>query len=240
MPQIKLLVEGGAMQPGPTLSQQVGPLGINVGQLISKVNEATSKFRGMKVPVELDIDARTKDIKVNVFSPPVSELLKKEFGLAKGSGEQKKRCSANASIEQIISVAKTKMPYMLSKNLKSAVKTVIGTCVSLGVLIEGVPASEVGLMIDEGKFKKEIEQEKTETSPEKKQELNSQFDEIVKAQEIVIKAEEVAKEAAKAAKEATVATTTTPAATEGAKTTEVKKEEAKPSVSKSAPKKEKK
>lgn len=239
MPQIKLLVEGGAMQPGPTLSQQVGPLGINVGQLISKVNEATSKFKGMKVPVELDIDARTKDIRVNVFSPPVSELLKKELGLAKGSGEQKKKCSANASIEQIISVTKTKMPYMLSKNLKSAVKTVVGTCVSLGVLIEGVPASEVGLMIDEGKFKKEIEQEKTETSPEKKQELNSQFDEIVKAQEIVIKAEEAAKEVAKAAKEAT-AVTTTPATTEGDKTTEVKKEEAKPSESKPVLKKEKK
>jgi len=238
MPQIKLLVEGGAMQPGPSLSQQVGPLGINIGQLISKVNESTSKFTGMKVPVELDIDAKTKDIKVNVFSPPVSELLKKEFGLVKGSGMQKKKYSANSSIEQIISVAKIKMPYMLSKDLKSAVKTVIGTCVSLGVLIEGVPASEVGLMIDEGKFKKEIEQEKTETSPEKKQQLKEQFDEIAKAQEMAIKAEEAAKEAAKAAKETTAVATPTTA--EGIKTTEIKKEEAKPSESKPAPKKEKK
>jgi len=205
MPQIKLLVEGGAMQPGPSLSQQIGPLGLNVGQIISKINEATSKFKGIKVPVELDIDAGTKKVDVKVFSPPASELLKKELGLAKGSGEQLKKYSANASIEQIISVTLTKIPYMLSKDLKSAVKTIIGTCTSLGILIEGIPASELGSMIEGGKFRKEIEEKRTITSPEKKQKLDTQFEEIKKAQEIVIKAEEAAKEAAIQATAATVA-----------------------------------
>ena len=78
--QIKLLVEGGSMKPGPALSQKLGPLGININQVIQKVNEATKDFNGMKVPVSLEVDTSTKEFDVNVFSPPVSELIKKELG----------------------------------------------------------------------------------------------------------------------------------------------------------------
>ena len=133
--QIKLLVEGGEMKPGPVLSQKLGPAGIPINQVIQKINDATKDFKGMKVPVELEINPSTKTFEINVFSPPTSELLKKELSLEKGSGEQKKIKIANASIEQIISVAKTKFPNLLSKNLKAAVKTILGSCVSLGILV---------------------------------------------------------------------------------------------------------
>lgn len=194
MPQIKLLVEGGSMSPGPALSQQLGPMGINMGQVISKVNEATKSFKGLKVPVQLDVDAGTKEFEITVFSPPVSELLKKELGVEKGSGEQKKLYAGNASIEQIISVAKTKLPNMLCNNLKTAVKTVAGTCVSLGILIEGKSPVEIEQEIDSGKYDKEIQEEKTETSPEKKAELEKQFQDIKNRQEKAIQAEEASKE----------------------------------------------
>ena len=72
--QIKLLVDGGAMKPGPSLSQKLGPAGINVNLVITKVNEATKSFEGIQVPVELDVDSATRDFSVRVFSPPVSEL----------------------------------------------------------------------------------------------------------------------------------------------------------------------
>ena len=88
--QIKLLVEGGSMSPGPALSQKLGPAGINIGNVIAKVNEETKGFKGLKVPVELDVDMGTKEFEVTVFSPPVSELLKKELGIAKGSATQEK------------------------------------------------------------------------------------------------------------------------------------------------------
>ena len=192
---IKLLVEGGAMQPGPALSQKIGPLGLNMGQIISKVNDATKDFKGLKVPVELDIDARTKEFNVSVFSPPVSELLKKELGIEKGSGIQNQMQVANASIEQIISVAKTKMQNLLCKDLKSAVKTVVGTCASLGILIENKPAAELGHQIDGGKFHKEIEEGKTETSENKKEKLDNYFNEIKAQQDAKLKAEQAAKEA---------------------------------------------
>lgn len=188
--QIKLLVEGGAMKPGPALAQKIGPLGLNVGQIIQKVNDATKDFKGLKVPVELDVDTSTKEVEIHVFSPPVSELLKKELGIQKGSGLQIKLKVANASIEQIISVAKTKQQNLLCKDLKAAVKTVIGTCVSLGILVENQPATELGHQIAGGKFSKEIEAGKTETSPEKKTELKTYLKEVQEKQEQIIKEEE--------------------------------------------------
>lgn len=193
--QIKLLVEGGDMKPGPALSQKLGPVGIPMNQVIQKVNEATKIFKGLKVPVELEVDTGTKEFEVNVSSPPVSELLKKELGIEKGSGTQNKLYSANASIEQIISIAKTKMPNMLCNNLKEAVKSVIGTCASLGILIENKPAAKLGHEIDGGKFHKEIEGGKTETSPEKRAGLDKYFEELKAKQELIIKQEEAAKEA---------------------------------------------
>ncbi len=191
--KVKLLVEGGAMQPGPALSQKLGPAGINLGQVISKVNEVTKDFKGLKVPVELDIDMSTKEFDVQVFSPPVSELLKKEFGIGKASGAQKKIQVANASIEQIISVAKQKMSNLLAKDLKAAVKSIVGTCTSLGILVENKPATEAGIEIDEGKYDKEIKEEKTETSPEKRKELDDYFSELHAKQEKLIKQEEAEK-----------------------------------------------
>jgi large subunit ribosomal protein L11 len=191
--QVKLLVEGGSMKPGPALSQKLGPLEININQVIQKVNEATKSFNGMKVPVELEINPSTKEFEVNVFSPPVSELLKKEMGIEKGSGMQKKIKVANASIEQIIFIAKTKLPNLLSRNLKEAVKTVVGSCASLGILIENKSATEIEKEIDSGKYDKEIEEKKTDASEEKKEKLKKYFSDLKTEQERIIKQEEAAK-----------------------------------------------
>jgi large subunit ribosomal protein L11 len=215
---IKLLAEGGAMKPGPALSQKLGPAGIPINQVIQKINEATEDFHGLKVPVELNIDVKTKKFEVKIFSPPVSELLKKELGVAKGSGMQLKTIIANASIEQIISVAKTKMQNLLCKDMKSAVKVVVGTCVSLGVLVENKPAKETEKDITAGKYDKEIAQIKTVTSPEKKKALDDYFKEVLKKQELILKQEQAAKEAAEQAATAAApaAATATPAATAAA------------------------
>ena len=193
--KVKLLVEGGEMKPGPALSQKLGPMGINVSQVMQRVNEATKDFKGLKVPVELDIDVSTREFEVEVFSPPVSELLKKELGVEKGSGVQKKLYVGNMSIEQIISISKTKLPNLLSRDLKSAVKTIVGTCVSLGILVESKSALEVEQEIDKGKYDKEISEERTETSPEKKEELDKYFEIVKDEQEQIIKREEAEKEA---------------------------------------------
>jgi len=197
---VKLLVEGGSMKPGPAIAQKLGPIGINLGKVISEVNNATSGFKGMKVPVVLDIDTKTKNFKIELKSPPVSELLKVELGFEKGSGEPHRFKCANAAFEQITKVAKTKSPSMLVNSLESAVKSVIGSCVSLGVLIENKPAKEILKEVELGKYDDIIKEGRTEVSAEKKKELDSFFEGIKKQQEEIIKKEEEAKAAEEAAK----------------------------------------
>ena len=199
---IKLLIDGGDMKPGPAIAQKIGPLGINMGQVIQQVNDQTNGFKGMKVPVTLDVNPKTKNFSISVSSPPIAELLKKEIGVEKASGEHKKLKAGNLSIEQIIKIAKTKLPNMLSKDLKSAVKTVIGSCQSLGILIENREAKDVEKEIQSGKYNTEIEEEKTKTTPEKLGMLKKYFDQLHKKQEVAIKKEEEEAAAAEEAKKA--------------------------------------
>jgi hypothetical protein len=153
----------------------------------------------MKVPVEIDLNIATKDIKVQVLSPPASELLKRELGLEKASGDNKKIKVGNASIEQIISVAKAKHPNMLARDLKHAVKSIAGTCISAGILIENRTPQEIILDIDDGKYDKEISEINVTTHAEKRKQLDSYFAQIKAQQEKLLKQEAAEKEAAAAA-----------------------------------------
>jgi large subunit ribosomal protein L11 len=195
---VKLLVDGGAMKPGPALAQKIGPLGLNMGKIISDVNTATKGFAGMKVPVSLNIDTKTKAVKVEVASPPASGLLKKEIGVEKGTGASKKVKVGNISIEQVINIAKTKIA--LEKDLKSAVKSTIGACVSLGILIENKEPKAVSKEVEKGIYDKEIAQAGKLPSQEKLEKLKEFFESVKKKQEELLKKEEEekAKEAAEA------------------------------------------
>jgi len=203
--QIKLLVDGGEMKPGPAIAQKIGPLGINMGKVISDINTATKDFKGMKLPVELDIDEKTKEFTVKTFSPPTSELLKKELNLEKGSAEHKKIKVGNASIEDIIKITKIKSTDMLQKEFKSAVKSVLGTCASIGIFVENEMPNELIHKIESGKFEKEINEQSTETSPEKRKKLNDFFEKVKTEQEEVIAKEQAEAEEAEKAKTEEVA-----------------------------------
>ena len=195
---VKLLVEGGNMTPGPAIAQQLGPMGINLGEVISQVNEATKQFKGITVPVHLEVDTATKQFTIKVLSPPTSELLKKELGIEKASGERLKTIVGNLAIEQVIAITKTKHANMLSNEFPASVKSVIGTCMALGVLVESKEPKEVLEEIKKGKYKEEIEAQKTDVDPVKKKKLAAHFKKITKEQE----AAKAAEEAEKAAEEA--------------------------------------
>lgn len=212
MPIIKLIVDGGSMKPGPAIAQQLGPMGINIGKVIDEVNKSTTGFKGVKVPIEIDANPKTKTFSVKVFSPPVAELIKKELGLESGSGMAAKTKVGNISIEQIISISKTKMPNMLAKDLKAAVTMVVGSCVSLGVLVDSKDPKDVEKEIAKGVYDKEIKQEKTEVDPEKKKKLSEFFFALKNKQEKEAKALEEAKAKEEAAKAEAAAAAGTPAA----------------------------
>ena len=195
--QLKLLVEGGNAKPGPSLSQQLGPLGINLGKLIADVNKASEKYKGIKVPVIVEIDPVTKTFTVSLKTPPTSELIKKELALAKGAADSKAKIG-NFAIEQAIKVAKAKQDDMLVNSFKEAVKNVVGTCTSLGVLVEGKEPKETIKDINAGKYDSLISKQITEVSAEKAQILEKQLAEV----KAILEKRKKAEEAAKAAEEA--------------------------------------
>ena len=199
---VKLLVEGGKMSPGPAVAQQLGPMGINMGQVISDVNTATSEFKGVTVPVHLTVDPKTKEFSIKVLSPPTSELIKKELGIEKASGDRMKQKVGNFAIEQVISVAKSKHNSMLSNDFPATLRSVIGTCQALGVLIESKEPKEVLEEISEGKYKEEIEAQKTDVDSEKKEELDGFFAKIAEEQEAVKAAAEEAEKIEESSEEA--------------------------------------
>jgi len=242
--KVKLIVDGEKMQPGPTVAQQLGPMGVNLGKVIIDVNEATKGFSGMKVPVELDVNPKTKEYKISVFSPPVAELIKKEIAVEKGSGKPNSIKVGNIAFERLVAIAKTKMPDLLAKDLKSGIKLVVGTCVASGVLIDNKEPKEIEIEIDSGKYDKEIKEEITKVSEEKKARLEKFFtvrkakqDKELKALEEAKAAEEAAAAAAKAAEAPAPGAESAGAA--GEKKAETKKEEPKKEEAKKADTKKK-
>lgn len=204
---IKLLVEGGNMKPSPAVSQKLGPLGINIGKVIAEVNKATSQYKGLKVPVELDINPATKEFTVKALTPPVSELLKKELGLDKASMMPKAIYAGNISMEQVINIAKTKQEQINANSLKAAVKTVLGTCLSSGILVESKNAKEVLEEVDKGVYDTLISSaekaKELKPSAEKLEKLKKDFEKVAASQEKLVKELQKAKEEAKAGTTAT-------------------------------------
>ena len=74
--KVEALVEGGKASAGPPLGPALGPMGVNIGEVINQINEKTKDFKGMKVPVIVIIDG--KNFKIKVGTPPISAMIKKE------------------------------------------------------------------------------------------------------------------------------------------------------------------
>jgi len=151
---IKVMVEGGKAVPGPPLGPALAQHKINIGKVVSAINERTKEFKGISVPVEVKIDTETKDFEIIVGTPPVSQLIKKEIGAQKLSKAawKEEEVAGNITMEQVIKIAKSKMSSLGTKDLKKASKEVIGSCLSCGVTVEGKNPKEIIKEIEDGKW----------------------------------------------------------------------------------------
>jgi large subunit ribosomal protein L11 len=154
--KLQVLVDGGKATPGPPLGPALGPLGVNIVEILKAINEKTKSFEGMKVPVTLLVDPKTKGFSIEVGTPPTSALIVKELKVEKGSGDAGKTRVGNLSLTQAIKVANMKADAMLAKTLKARVLEVVGTCVSMGVTVEGKSAKDASKEIQTGKYDKQL------------------------------------------------------------------------------------
>jgi large subunit ribosomal protein L11 len=152
---VEALVSGGKATPGPPLGPALGPLGVNIKAIIEKINEETKAFNGMQVPVKIIVDDK-KQFTVTVGTPPTASLIMKEAGIEKGSGTPNTVTAGNLKLEQAVNIARMKKTDTFAKSLKSAVKSVVGSCLPLGVTFEGLKSKEAIEAINSGKFDSEL------------------------------------------------------------------------------------
>ena len=151
---VEALVPGGKASAGPPLGPALGPLGVNVAQVVAKINEQTKDLNGMQVPVKIRVKSRT-EFEIEVGTPPTSALILKEMGAEKGTGDI--TTVGNLTMEQVLKIANIKRRGLLSKTLKNAAREVIGTAGSVGATIEGISSKEAQAAVVGGKYDEILE-----------------------------------------------------------------------------------
>ena len=169
---VETLIEGGKATAAPPLGPALGPTGVNIWQVVAEINKKTADLKGMQVPVKVIVDTEEKTFTIEIGTPPAAALIKKEAGIKKGSGNPLTDKVADLLIEQVIKVAKAKSDALLGSDLKAKVREIVGTCQSMGVLVEGMPAQEALKAITEGKFDEKISSGKTEITAEEQAKLD--------------------------------------------------------------------
>jgi large subunit ribosomal protein L11 len=147
--QIKLQCPGGSATPAPPVGPALGQHGVNIGQFVSRFNDATKDMRGMTVPVVITVYSdRTFDFAIK--SPPAAVLLKQAAGIpiekkkggemlaaeekAKKSGKYK---GFKVSAAQVREIAQRKLQDLNARDLDHATRIIAGTARSLGLAVEG-------------------------------------------------------------------------------------------------------
>lgn len=125
---------------------------MNLMAIVNKINELTKDFAGMRVPVKVTVNVETKEFTVEVGTPTTAALIIKELKIQKGSGQAGREIVGNLSLEQVVRIALVKKRQLGTKTLKKAVKQVLGTCLSMGVNVEGKSPKVVQREIDEGVY----------------------------------------------------------------------------------------
>jgi large subunit ribosomal protein L11 len=153
---ISSLVTGGKASAGPPLGPALGPMGVNIMEVIKAINEKTKDFEGMKVPVTVSVFPDTKKWEIEIGIPSAAALVLKEAGLQKGSGTSGTDWVGDIGMDTVVKVAKTKLDKSYASSIKSVSKEIIGTCLCLGIKIEGKSPKEITAEINDGKWDEKL------------------------------------------------------------------------------------
>jgi large subunit ribosomal protein L11 len=131
---VKLAIQAGTANPAPPVGTALGPHGIKIMDFCQEFNEKTKDQKGSVIPAIITIyEDRSFDFILK--KPPVSDMIKKMAGIAKGSGTTGKEKIGKLTMAQVEQIANAKMPDLNTQDIEAAKKTVIGTARSMGVEI---------------------------------------------------------------------------------------------------------
>lgn len=144
-------ITGGSAN-GALVAPRAGPTGINTKDIVDAINEATNDFMGLTVPVTINLYPDTKKFEIIIELPSTSSLLLKEAGAEKGTSAAGTDIIGDISLDQTVKVARMKKDVLMAKTFKGMVKSILGTCLSVGITVEGQNPKEIQKMIDNGDF----------------------------------------------------------------------------------------
>ena len=132
---IKLQIAAGKANPAPPVGPALGQHGINIGDFVSRFNDATKEMGNDIIPVEISVfEDRSFDFKMK--TPPASDLLRKAAGVEKGSGKAPSQKVGKVSKAQVQEIAERKMPDLNANDIDAATKIIEGTARSMGITVE--------------------------------------------------------------------------------------------------------
>ncbi|MFA6424413.1 MAG: 50S ribosomal protein L11 [Candidatus Magasanikbacteria bacterium] len=134
--QIKLQIMGGAANPAPPVGPALGQHGVNIQGFCKEFNDKTQDRKGEVVPVIITVYA-DRSFSFIMKIAPMSELIKKEAKIAKGSAKPLQEKVGKLTKAQVKSIALKKMPDLNANSLEAAMRLVEGTAQQMGVTIEG-------------------------------------------------------------------------------------------------------
>jgi large subunit ribosomal protein L11 len=155
---VEAVIEGGKATAAPPLGPKLGPLKVNIGQVIADVNKKTADFKGMQVPIKIIVDTETKIATIEVGTPPTSQLIKSELKIQSGSGTPDKTYVGDLSVEQAKKVARMKFDALLSNTMKAAVREIAGTCYSMGIKVDGKAPRDFIADVKAGKYDSQLKE----------------------------------------------------------------------------------
>lgn len=132
---LKLNLPAGAATPAPPIGPILGQAGINMMEFLKQYNDATKDKRGQVIPAEITV-FQDKSFTFVLKLPPVSDLIKQQLKLQKGSATPKTETIGQLTMAQVKDIAEKKLPDLNTNNLDSAMNTVKGTARSMGVAVK--------------------------------------------------------------------------------------------------------
>ncbi len=151
---VTLKVVGGEAPSNAVLSGKLAPFGCNPKKAGEEILKNTKEYTNIRIFIKLSIQSREIK-KVEIF-PMCSSYIIKEL---KEPIRQRRKVkgavykhTGNLTFEQVKNIAKKMKEKTLSRDFKGSVKEALGTCLAVGITVDGKSPKVITEAVESGKL----------------------------------------------------------------------------------------
>ena len=132
--------------------EEVEKYGFSAQEVADRLNRRTRWIDGKDVEARIYLYPTSKKYVIEIVPPNITELLLFKAGAEKPSGDPMHQKIGNLSIEDVVQIAIVKKDELLTRSLKKAVKTILGSARSIGLTVENKDPKEVIRELEQGLY----------------------------------------------------------------------------------------